>query len=179
MENKKIIEMIDNNQIEDLRKLILQEICVKESKNTNIQKGLLTLSKIAKKEQKEIPALAGAYFKSGKTYICNGFWLIIANREIDGLEMAEKKNYNRPNFEDIIENTVIDKKEITIDKNIITIAKTNKENSVRVGSWLYQTKYAKAILDCFDSTANFYEFGNGLLIKDEEKTALLLKMREV
>ncbi len=178
MENKKIIEMIDENKIEELRKLIMQEICIKESKNKNTQKGLLTLSKIAKKEQKERPALAGAYFESGKTYICNGFWLIVANREIDGLEMAEKKNYDRPDFEDIIKNTVIDK-EITIDKNIITIAKTNKENSVRVGSWLYQTKYAKAILDCFDSTANFYEFGNGLLIKDEEKTALLLKMREV
>lgn len=179
MENKKIIEMIDNNQIEELRKILLQEICVKENKNSNTQKGLLDLSKLTAKEmEKDRPVLAGAYFHNGNTYICNGFYLVrIDNEERQGLEMAKTYADNYPQFDSFIDDFKYDK-EVVVDRKEITTAKVNKEQYVRVGTHKYQTKYFDKILKCFDDTAKFYESDNFILMKDNEKEAILLRIRE-
>jgi len=177
MKNKKIIEMLNENRIEELKIILMQELCVKESKNSSVQKGLLNLSRMTKKEmEKDRPALAGAYFQNGKTYICNGTYLVIANEEKKGLEMTTVNDVERPNFDEILKQTT-PTSEITFNRDTITIAIVNKERYVKIGTWNYQTKYAKNVIDCFNKDAKLYEFENGFLIKDDEKSGILLKVR--
>lgn len=201
MTNEKILELLENNQIEELKKQLMQEIIIKNSNNKNKQKAILKLSQQAEKEQRYTyygksadgtykyisPALAGAWFDNGTTNICNGYYLYKSNEIISGLQMIpEQNNLNLLDLNKIIPyNDFNEKNKIKLDvKELINAVKQPKADkkaikTIRVENNLFNAELLFNLYNCFDEDVDVFMIYNAILFKDKDAVGMLLKLREL
>lgn len=201
MTNEKILELLELNQIEELKKQLMQEIVIKNSGNKNKQKAILKLSQQAEKEQRDKyygklsngtykyirPSLAGAWFENETTNICNGFWLYKANKIIDGLQMIpQQTDLNLLDLNKIIpHNDFNEKNKISLDvEELIKAVKQPKADkketkTIRVENNLFNAELLFNLYNCFDEDADVFMVENAILFKDKDAVGMLLKLREL
>lgn len=201
MTNEKILELLENNQIEELKKQLMQEIIIKNSNNKNKQKAILKLSQQAEKEQRDKyykksadgtykyirPALAGAWFDNGTTNICNGYYLYKSNKIINGLQMSPKQNdINLFDLKHIIPYDAFNEKnKIKLDvEELIKAVKQPKADkketkTIRVENNLFNAELLFNLYNCFDEDADVFMIENAILFKDKDAVGMLLKLREL
>jgi hypothetical protein len=199
MTNEKILQMIQDNQIEELKKELMQEIIIKNSNNKNKQKALLKLSQQAEKEQRDKyykksangtykyirPALAGAWFDNGTTNICNGFWLYKSNEIINGLQMIPNTDLNLLDLNKIIPyDDIKEKNEITFNvEELMQAVKQPKEKdqtirTIRIKENLFNANFVYDVYNCFEEPKT-YMLPNMIIFKDANAIGLVLKLREI
>lgn len=150
MDNKMILKLLNEEKYAELKKAVLQEMAIKDSKNINVAKGILALSKMAKKEMLKAnrPALAGAYYDFGKTQITNAYWLYINNSILSGIEEAiETEAGNRPDFEKHIDFNA--GTEITLNREALSNAVAEKQDFA-VDDVYFNAVYVSKLAKCFD-----------------------------
>lgn len=181
MENKTILKLLNDENYTELRKLVLQEIAVKEAKNSNTAKAILRLSKLAKKDMQKVrPALAGAYiFDFGKTQITNGFWAYINDNELAGLEMV-KEYREQPDLD-----KVIDKKaghEIELNREELSNAVAEKK-LFTIEDVNFNAEYVQNMAKCFDTTNTIIKLINNggwgsIMFIAPDSRGIVLSMRK-
>ena len=201
MTNDKILELLENNQIEELKKQLMQEIIIKNSNNKNKQKAILKLSQQAEKEQRNKyykksaddtykyirPALAGAWFDNGTTNICDGYYLYKSNEIINGLQMIpQQANINLLDLNKIIPyNDFNEKNKIKLDvEGLIKAVKQPKADNksiktIRVENNLFNAELLFNLYNCFDEDVDVFMTYNAILFKDKDAVGMLLKLREL
>ena len=201
MKNEKILELLENNQIEELKKQLMQEIIIKNSNNKNKQKAILKLSQQAEKEQRDTyykksadgtykyirPAIAGAWFDNGTTNICDGYYLYKSNEIINGLQMIPKQNdLNLLDLNKIIPyNDFNEKNKIKLDvEELIKAVKQPQANkketkTIRVENNLFNAELLFNLYNCFDEDVDVFMITNAILFKDKDAIGMLLKLREL
>lgn len=180
MDNRTILKLLNNKEYEELKKLILQEIAIKDSKDTNTAKGILSLSKMVKKEMAKVrPALAGAFYNYNNTQICNGYLAYINDNKLEGLETAP--DYAEPpDFNKVIQwNEGV---EVEFDRQELSKAVADKKIFMMqdVG---FNPIYVSKVAKCFNSESVkiklINEAGQGrLLFIDEDSRAVVLSLRK-
>lgn len=115
MKAKTILEYIDTQRINELREIIIGEICKKKNRKRPTYKAIQKLAlhtekemriprsqnKVTFKWQYTKPHWAGAYYYNDKTIICNGYYGLVFNDNIKGLKMAEDTS-NPINIQNLI-----------------------------------------------------------------------------
>lgn len=197
MTNEKILELLELNQIEELKTQLMREIIAKNSVNKNQYKAILKLSKIAEKEQRDKfygkqkdgtykyirPALAGAWYFENTTNICNWFWLFKSNKIINGLQVAPKCSEYLQIDKFIPYNDINPENEVKINVGeLITKAKTPTKNTTKIfeiNDTLFNAEYLLNLYKCFNNKKlKVYLLKNMVILKDDENLGLLLAIRK-
>lgn len=196
MTNEKILELLELNQIEELKKQLMQEIVIKNSGNKNKQKALLKLSQMAEKEQRDKyykksadgtykyirPALAGAWFEDNTTNICNGYLLYKANGIIDGLQTVPEYCKEFLDLNKVIPTkdfAPVNKISLDVEELIKAVKQPTKtERKIRVMENLFNAEYLYSLYNCFDEDVEIFMVENAILFKDKNAVGMLLKIRE-
>lgn len=191
MKSEKILEMLSENKIEELKQLLREEIAIAGATNSNTIRAIIKLSKLAEKEQRQKgggyirSALAGAYEKNGKQCICNGAWGVMYEKITDGTK-------NIP--EDIPEDLRLDLSKVfpTMDNrnwfniDLAIIEQKNKifkaENKgkpsvVKIKSYYYNADYLLQVLATFDEKLITITDNGSLLVKGENGKGIILPLR--
>lgn len=179
MNKQNILNYLRENRIEELKNKIEQELAIETAKNKDIQKGLLALSRDAFKScYKNMDLLAGAWIdeENKKTYICNGFYIYVANKIINGLVEVEKKGREYININNILENFKNKNfNEIKLDLAKLTLEKVYKKQYVKVDNIVFDIKLLLLITKCFDLTlTKIYLYDNAIRFIDTDKNEAIL-----
>ena len=191
MKAKTILEYLDTQRINELREILIGEICKKKNRKRPTYKAIQKLSIKAEKDlriprsQNKVtfkwnyikPNMAGAYFKNGKTMITNGIYGAIFNKEIEGLKMVDG-NWEYFDIENIIPNHE-NWEEVKINKEDInkkTIEDKDYKN-VKINNTNYDIKTLFMLLDCFEKP-KIYNNSNSnqdpLVIKGDNGIGILI-----
>lgn len=180
MDSKKIIKLINENKIDELKALAEQELAIASCKTVtekSIQKSILKLSKVSYKDLvKARPSIAGAYYKNNNTYITNGCWGYINNNHIDGLITAVEGD--GIDLEKVFA-PVTDTQKINIDVSKLEIALANNQRYVLIKNVCFDANYVKMLYASFEPDANIYVIPEKYLIEffDRNSKGLLLACR--
>lgn len=191
MKSEKILEMLSENKIEELKQLLREEICVTGSSNKNITKAIIKLSKQAEKDQKQRgghyirPVLAGAYILNGKQCICNGCWGVMYDNITTGTTNVpnDLENYFDitkviPSF-DNREWFDIDIAELANKVKIFKAEHKDIEPSIKVKEFYYVAKNVCLLADTFENV-KFSITDNGMmLLKGDNGKGIFLQLRIV
>ena len=179
MTNVKILNMINENKLDELKKMLIEEIYLEKNKEVPIYKAIQKFSKLVGKEMiKERPVLAGANYVKDLTQITNGFCALFLNGHIEGLRMVPEGSAVDltsliPDIEQCIEVVV----NINLVKNNLKI---NKEDVTVVLGRRYNSKYLVLLSDCIEDCKYYVcEKFNGpvVLLKGVNGCAILLPLR--
>lgn len=180
MTSKQIYDWLQNGEIEKAKQALLEDICVKQSKNHNTTKAIQRLSKIIRKNAlKERPRLAGAIYNGTDTFMCDGYILLVLyNEHTQGLTYADDNPQVDFRYNDVICRNCNGLEEVVIDKKRLAEALANKEEQLLIGDGLlYNPKFLKYTLDCFENP-KIYKLWNGIIqIEEDNKKAIVMGMR--
>lgn len=179
MNSKQIYDYLINNEIEKAKQALLEDICIKESKNKNTTKGIQKLSKIIQKNALSDgrASLAGAIYNGIDTFMCDGMTLFVAyNEKIEGLTMAIEP-YQDFQYNKIFIDTT-DKEQLNICKLELKIAMTNKEEQITLENGMrFNTKKLYDILNCFEEP-RIYKINDYMLqLEESNKKAVIMGIR--
>lgn len=175
----------------------------KKTKNLSVQKAILNLSKSAEKEQRDYgftknkryirPLLAGAYFIGDETMICNGFWGVIFNGRIEGLQMIpdyQKQadwgfcyDLHRAFSNDTIRATKKDEFEFNVVdlKSKLKVLKANNEDlTIKINSATYNLNILIKLVECFENCKIYNNATNNisqLILEGSNGIGVLLPLR--
>ena len=195
--------MLNENKIEELKQRLVEEIGLEKTKNVSTQKAILNLSKSAEKEQRSNnfkqyhkyvrSSLAGAYYIGNETMICNGFYGVIFNGKIEGLQMIpdyQKQEESGTCFDlhKVITSDVLsaNKKEdyiynISELKNELKVLKATKQNlHTTINSATYNLESLINLLECFENCKIYNNPTNNLsqlIFEGDNGIGILLPLR--
>lgn len=190
MKSEKILEMLSENKIEELKQLLREEICLTGSSNKSITKAIIKLSKQAEKEQRDRghytrPALAGAYVLNDKQCICNGAWGVMYDNITTGttnvpgdLENYFDLNKVIPSF-DNREWFEIDIAELENKVKIFKAEHKEADPTIKAKEFYYIAKNVVMLADTFENV-KFAIADNGMmLLKGDNGKGIFLQLRIV
>ena len=182
MKAKKILEYLDTQRIDELRELILGEICKKKNRKIPTYKAIQKLSfkcekdwriprsqnKVTFKWNYRKPELAGAYFYNNQTMLTNGYYGVIFKNEIKGLKMREDES-STPDLNRLIPNYE-NWDNIEIDMNDIHKKLTEKINLKRwnLEKSIFNIDYFLPVYVCFENPKYYIQ-------KDKNNSPLIIK----
>lgn len=181
MNYKKLYDLLQNQEIEEAKKLLLEQIIINDSKNKSTTKALIKLSKHIQKQnfKDNRKNLAGAIYNGSDTFLMDFCILFVAyGEQLQGLAVVDELENPRKNinYNSIFINT--QNLECTeINKNDLLKAISNKEEAYKVNKYNFNANYLKMLLDCFDEP-KIYEGNHILQIEENNKKALLMGLRD-
>lgn len=197
MTNAKILQLLNDNKIDELKQAIIQEMQQAKTPNKDTYKAIVKLSRIAQKEgtKNHRPNLAGAYILGDEQNICNGYWALQTKNIYDGLYNIDEKipNENKMNLSNIFKNTGdADKvfkptaKQIQEIKNNLKIRQAESKKNIYVIKFddtYINAEYFLNMQDCFNDNYIIYLFehtkNSMIQIHDaDEKTRAIILPRQ-
>ena len=182
MNNVRILQLLNENKIEQLKQLLKEEISISNSDNKNVTKSIIKLSKLVKKEMNFIPLLAGAWInESNQQCICNGAFAVRYNTIINGTENASN-NGEHLNLSKLFPSTNNINEYFNIDLNNLInkykIAKAEKHNNIttELNGTPFNAEYLINILNTFINPQCTI-IGDMLYIKADNGDGILLRLR--
>lgn len=182
MNSKQIYELLQKNEIEKAKQLLLEDICISESKDKNTARAIQRLAKDIQKTAKANyhKGLDGAIYNGEDTFMCDGFKiLVIYGEKVNGLvepteEPKTDLNYNKL-FIKMSNNELVN-----IDRDKLTTAIANKEENFALDNGkMFNSKWLKLILDCFENPKIYCASDKAWLqVEEGNKKTLLLGIRE-
>lgn len=184
MKSEIILKMINENQIEELKQKLIEEITISNSTNKNITKNIIALSKkVAKEMKKSRPYVAGTYIKDGKQCLCNGYYACIYDSVTDGT--VEREDESRTfDLEQLMPKYINEDElfEIDVNKlnNVYKVAKaTSNKDSVQVykiKGYIFNIEYIINVLGTFEEP-KCYVLDHMLFIKGLNGRGLIMGFR--
>lgn len=91
MQETEVLELLEKNELSELRRLCVNEIFMSKSKGDSAAKARTKLAeKVAKQMRRERPALAGAYMIDGEQMLCNAILGAVYKDVVEGLPVPEQ-----------------------------------------------------------------------------------------
>lgn len=175
MTNEKILKLLNEEKYEELKKEIKREIMIKSSKNPNIYKAIISLSKYAKKITYNKDVCGACYFDS-YTYILSPYYLLRINENVKNLEMINKITMSVSSMEKLL-TIKSDYEKINIDyfKNKILDGKT----LIQFNNYYFNKKHLSKVIKCFKEINNIYINKEFIFIESDNIKAIVCCQRRV
>lgn len=192
LNEKTVMEAIQNNDIQSIEKLVLEAI-QNDTFSTTEKKRVTAFKTLSKKYNKQFkdtrPQLAGAFLnKEGYFSICNGYSVIVLNKSKVENCVMKPEDASSLNIDDFFHS--IPKEELTIDVNNVLYflktekAKKNKEKIIyKMNEIWFDAEIFKNINECLDLNSekteiNYTNDVNPIYFQNKNGKALLMPVRK-
>lgn len=181
MNYKQLYDLLQNQEIEQAKKLLLEQIVINDSKNKSTTKALIKLSKHIQKQniKDNRKSIAGAIYNDKDTFLIDFCILFVAyNEQLQGLVMVDEIDNPQTNIN--YNKILLDTQNLEcaeINKNDLLEAIANKEQAFKVSKYNFDCNYLKLVLDCFENP-KIYECNYMIQFEENNKKALLMGLRD-